>query len=83
MQGMRPIFIFGVGVMEAKMGGVKAMKAGRVFIGLNNEIIIGVIETIIAIMNAKMTIMNVIIAIMNAMIAAMVSLFQILKSLWE
>jgi hypothetical protein len=81
MQGMMPIFVFGVGVMGVRMGGVKAIKAACVFMSLNNEIIIGIIETIIAIMNAKMTIMNAIIAIMNVMITIMVSLFQILKSL--
>jgi hypothetical protein len=72
MQGMRPIFVFGRPVMNAEMAGMKAMKAAMAFIGLNNEIMIGVIISKMAIMNVRMSIIETKIATINPMITIMV-----------
>jgi hypothetical protein len=58
--------------MNAEMAGMKAMKAAMAFIGLNNEIMIGVIISKMAIMNVRISIIETKIETINAMMAIMV-----------
>lgn len=73
MRGMRPIFVFGMGVMSVKLAATNARIATKAFIRPNIEFMVAVIETKMAIMNAKMGIIETKIGIISAMVAIMVS----------
>ena len=81
MRSMRPIFVFEVRVMGAKLVATNASKATKACIRPNNEFMIAVIETIMVIMNSKRSTIEFIIAIMKTIAAVMNLLFQILNSL--